>query len=101
MSGPALTLLLSLAAALTGVGLVGLLRRRTLIFQLLAAELMLAGPMLAFIAAGAHHEDAAGQGMAVMILALAASEAAVGLILILRLRHVHGLDDSDRWRRHD
>jgi NADH-quinone oxidoreductase subunit K len=86
---------LAIAAALFGIGLFGVMARRGVLFQLLAMEIMLSGPALAFIVAGAARGDAQGQGMMVLILVLAAAEVAVGLSLYLRLsRHVD-VTDSD------
>jgi len=86
MSAAGYSFLLALSAALFAVGLFGLIARRAILFQLISVEIMLAGPALAFIAAGAQQGSAAGQGMFVLILSLAAAEAAVGLALYLRLR---------------
>jgi NADH-quinone oxidoreductase subunit K len=86
---------LGIAAALFGIGLFGVMARRGLLFQLLSLEIMLAGPALAFIAAGARHGDAQGQGMFVLILAAAAAEVAIGLSLYLRLSHCADVTDSD------
>lgn len=87
--------ILALSVALTAVGLFGLLARRTILFQLLSLEVMLTGPALAFIAAGAHHGVADGQAMFVLVLVIAAAEVAVGLALYLRLRRGTGSSDSD------
>lgn len=95
MSALGLTLTLLLAAALFAVGLFGVLARRGILFQLIALEVMLSGPALAFVAAGAHHGNVGGQGMFVLVLSLAAAEAALGLALYLRIRRAFGDDDSD------
>lgn len=96
---PQLNLLLALSAGLFLVGLFGILARRTILFQLIALEVMLAGPALAFIAAGAHHGAVEGQGMFVMILGLAAAEVALGLSFFLRLRQANQSTDSDAASR--
>ncbi len=95
MSTAAFHALLVVAAALFATGLFGLLSRRTILFQLLSLEMMLTGPALAFVAAGAFHGLAAGQAMFVLILALAAAEVGLGLALYLALRRVTGSGDSD------
>jgi NADH-quinone oxidoreductase subunit K len=84
-----------LAAGLFAVGLFGVLARRGIMFQLIALEVALSGPALAFIAAGAYHGDAGGQGMFILTLTLAAAEVAVGLALLLRIRRIASTDDSD------
>jgi NADH-quinone oxidoreductase subunit K len=95
MSATGLSVILLLAAGLFALGLFGVLARRGILFQLVSVEVMLSGPALAFVAAGAHHGDPGGQGMFVLVLALAASEVALGLALYLRIRRAFGDDDSD------
>ena len=95
MSAVGLTGALLIAAALFALGLFGVLARRGILFQLIALEVMLSGPALAFVAAGAHHGDPGGQAMFVLVLTLAAAEVAIGLALYLRIRRVFGDDDSD------
>ncbi|MGY6410686.1 MAG: NADH-quinone oxidoreductase subunit NuoK [Alkalilacustris sp.] len=90
-----LTASLVLAAGLFAVGLFGLMIRRGILFQIIALEIMLTGPALAFVAAGAHHGDPGGQGMFVFVLVLAASEVALGLALYLRLGRTADVSDSD------
>lgn len=100
MTGPAfLTAALVLATALFATGLFGLMVRRGVLFQIIALEVMLTGPALAFVAAGAHHGDPGGQGMFVFVLVLAASEVALGLALYLRLRRHADVTDSDTITR--
>ncbi len=77
---------LVLAAVLFVIGLLGLLARRNVLFVLMSVEIMLNAAGLAFIAAGSRWGQADGQVMFIFILAVAASEVAVGLALILQLR---------------
>jgi NADH-quinone oxidoreductase subunit K len=63
----------------------GLLVRRDVLFMLIAVEIMLNAAGLAFIVAGSHWGQAAGQVMFMFILAMAAAEVAVGLALILQM----------------
>lgn len=95
MTDATLTIALILAAGLFAVGLFGVLARRAILFQLLSLEVMLSGPALAFVAAGARHDDPAGQAMFVFVLVLAAAEVALGLALYLRLRRGADVADSD------
>jgi NADH-quinone oxidoreductase subunit K len=76
---------LLLAGLLFLIGLVGVLVRRNIIFVLLSLEIMLNAVGLAFVVAGASWQQADGQVMFLFILAMAASEVAIGLALGLRL----------------
>jgi NADH-quinone oxidoreductase subunit K len=76
---------LMLAAALFALGLLGLLVRRNVLFVLMSLEIMLNAAALAFISAGARWAQPDGQIMFVLIVTLAASEAAVGLALVLQV----------------
>ncbi len=82
-----------LAGILFALGVVGLLVRRNLVFVLMSIEIMLNAAGLAFVSAGARWAQADGQVMFIFILAMAASEVAVGLALVLQLyREKQSLD---------
>lgn len=100
---------LIVSAILFCLGLIGLLIRRDLLFILMSIEIMMNSAALAFIVAGSAHAPvlidkvvqgkhllvhaADGQVMYIMIIALAAAEAAIGLALLLQLyRRFHTLD---------
>ncbi len=84
---------LILAGILFCIGLFTLLVRRNVIFMLLALEIMLNACGLAFIVAGAHWGRADGQVMFIFVLAMAATEVAVGLALVLQVHRLfHSLD---------
>jgi len=76
---------LMVASALFAVGLIGVLVRRNLLFQLLSIELMLNAAGMAFVLAGAKWGQADGQVLFIFILVMAAAEVAVGLALLLRI----------------
>jgi NADH-quinone oxidoreductase subunit K len=99
MSETELAALLILSAGIFAVGLFGVLARRDIMFQLIALEVALSGPALAFVAAGAWHADPGGQAMFVLSLTLAAAEVPVGLALLLRIRRTAGTGDSDAVNR--
>ncbi len=86
MTGIPFEHVLALAAALFLLGLIGLLVRRNIVFMLLSVEVMLNATGLAFIAAGARWGQPDGQIMMMFILAMAASEVAVGLALVLKMQ---------------
>lgn len=99
-----LTWYLVLAAALFCLGLYGALARRNAIAILMGIELMLNGVNLNLIAFWRYHlpGSIAGQAFAVIVFAVAASEAAVGLALIIsiyRRRQTVIVEDIDllRW----
>ena len=76
---------LLLASALFALGFVGLIVRRNILFMLMSLEVMMNAAALAFVVAGARWMQPDGQIMFILILTLAASEAAVGLALVLQL----------------
>ena len=89
MGGLAIPLnhVLILAALLFATGLVGLMIRRNVIFILMALEVMLNAAALAFVAAGTAWQQADGQVIFMLILAVAAAEVSVGLGLVLQIQH--------------
>jgi NADH-quinone oxidoreductase subunit K len=86
---------LLLAVLLFALGLTGVLVRRNLVFILMSIEIMLNATGLAFIVAGARWGQADGQIMFLFVLTLAAAEVAIGLALIIRIRHRLSALDSD------
>ena len=90
---------LTLAAVLFALGVAGLLVRRNLLFILMSIEIMLNAAGLAFVTAGARWAQADGQVMFIFILAMAASEVAVGLALVLQLYHQNESLDADAANR--
>lgn len=77
------------------IGIAGLLTRRNLIFMLMSIEIMLNAAGMAFIVAAAKWIQPDGQVMFIFILAMAASEVAVGLALILQVFHKFKTLDAD------
>ena len=86
---------LAVAALLFALGLLGVIVRRNIIFMLMCIEVMMNAAALAFIVAGSRWQAADGQIMFILILTLAASEAAVGLALVLQLYRRHHTLDID------
>ena len=76
---------LALAGVLFVLGLVGVMVRRNILFMLMSVEVMMNAIALAFVVAGSRWQQADGQIMFILILTLAASEAAVGLAIVLQL----------------
>ena len=80
---------LIVAAALFGLGLLGVIIRRNVLIMLMSVELMLNAVNLTLIAFSQARGDALGQGFAFMIIALAAAEAAVGLAIVVAVFRSH------------
>jgi NADH-quinone oxidoreductase subunit K len=75
------------------VGLAGVLIRRNLLFILMSIEIMMNATAMAFVIAGARWVQPDGQIMFILILTLAASEAAIGLAIVIQLyRRYQSLD---------
>lgn len=93
MTGVPLEHGLMVAAALFTIGLAGLMVRRNLMFILMSLEIMLNAAGLAFIVAGTAWAEPDGQVMYLMVITLAAAEAAVALALVLQIyRRFRSLD---------
>lgn len=81
------------AGMLFVVGLAGVLIRRNLLFVLMSIEIMMNATAMAFVVAGARWVQPDGQIMFILILTLAASEAAIGLAIVIQLyRRYQSLD---------
>ncbi len=84
---------LAVAAILFCLGLVGLMVRRNILFMLMSLEIMMNAAGLAFIVAGSRWAQADGQIMFILVITLAAAEAAIGLAILLQLyRRFNTLD---------
>lgn len=102
MTSIPLTHHLLLAAALFGIGLVGVLTRRNVLVLLMSIELMLNAVNLTFIAFSRHTATTDGQVFAFFVIAVAAAEAAVGLAMVLavfRLKHSVFVDELKLLKR--
>jgi len=90
-----LTHYLVLSAILFSVGLAGVLRRKNLLMLFFATEIMLNATNVAFAAISVHLGDLSGQMFALFIIAVAASEVAVGLGLLILIYKKYGTLDLD------
>lgn len=86
---------LLVAALLFACGLYGLLVRRNLVFMLMGIEVMLNASGLAFVLGGARWGSTDGQVMFIFVLAVAATEVAIGLALVLLVHRGLGSVDAD------
>ncbi len=89
--------LMILAALLFALGTLGFLIRRNLIIVFMSIELMLNATNLTFLAAARDRNlDPNGQVYAIIVIALAAVEVAVGLALLISLFRLKvGIDVED------
>lgn len=86
---------LIVSAILFAIGVVGVLTRRNAIILFMCAELMLNAVNLSFVALAKLH-NVTGQVFVVMVMTIAAAEAAVGLAIIISIyRHFGTVDLSN------
>jgi len=80
-----LPLYLAFGVLLFVIGVVGVLTRRNAIIVLMSIELMLNAANLTLISFSHYLQDLRGQIFTLFIIAVAASEAAIGLALVISL----------------
>lgn len=90
-----LTHYLVVSAIIFSIGLMGVLRRRNLLLLFFSTEVMLNAVNIAFAAISHFYNDLTGQMFAFFIIAVAASEVAVGLGLLIILYKKYGSIDLD------
>ena len=78
-----LTHYLVLSIILFCIGLYGVMRRKNLLLLFFSTEIMLNAVNVGFAAISQHYNDMSGQMFAFFIIAVAASEVAVGLGLLV------------------
>lgn len=89
---------LYLAAILFGMGIYGLVTRRTLIGMLISSELILAAASINFMAFNRFTapDPTVGQIFTLFIMAIAAAEAAIGLSIVIAVyRNYKSIDTED------
>ena len=93
---------LTIAAILFTIGVFGIfLNRKNVIIILMSIELILLAVNLNFVAFSAHLNDLAGQVFALLILTVAAAEAAIGLailVIFFRNRGSIAVDDVNMMK---
>jgi len=93
-----------LSTLLFSVGIIGVISRKNLFVIYMSIELMLNAANLALVALGRHFENIDGSVMAMMIIAVAAAEAAiflVAVILLFRKKESVDVDLFNFLRRQD
>ncbi|TLZ74390.1 MAG: NADH-quinone oxidoreductase subunit NuoK [Methanobacteriota archaeon] len=89
---------LLLSAMLFCIGFYGVLARRNGIIVLMSIEIILNASILNFVAFSSYNHDASGQVFALLGIAVAAAEAAVGLAVFLSIYQTHGTIELDKIR---
>jgi len=74
---------LILSTVLFAIGLIGVMRRKNLLMLFFATEILLNAVNISFAAISSYYGDLTGQMFAFFVIAIAASEVAVGLGLLV------------------
>ena len=80
------------------IGALGVLVRRNIIVILLCVEIMLNAANLSFVTFSKMHGDIGGQVISLLVIAIAASEVAVGLAIAVILFKRRGILDPNEMR---
>ncbi len=96
MSGPGIAAYLIVSVILFGIGTFGVLVRRSPLIVLLALEIMLNAGNLALLAFSRQVGGEDGQIFALAVMVVAASEAVVGLGLIVAMTRLRADLDVDK-----
>lgn len=83
------------SAILFVIGACGVLTRRNIIIILLSIEIMLNAANLSFVAFSSIRNDLGGQVISLFVIAIAASEVAVGLAIAILLFRNQGILDPN------
>ncbi len=87
---------LALSAALFALGVIGVLTRKNAIIVFMCIELMLNAVNLTLVTFSRMHDNAAGTMLVFFVMCVAASEAVVGLAIIIALfRNQQDIDIND------
>jgi NADH-quinone oxidoreductase subunit K len=87
---------LVLSTILFSIGLIGVMKRKNLLLLFFATEIMLNSVNIAFAAISHYYADLTGQMFAFFVIAIAASEVAVGLGLLILWHKRHSSIDLDQ-----
>lgn len=86
---------LVLSTILFAIGLIGVMRRKNLLLLFFATEILLNSVNIAFAAISHYYGDLTGQLFVFFVIAIAASEVAVGLGLLIVWHKRHNNIDLD------
>jgi NADH-quinone oxidoreductase subunit K len=90
-----LTHYLVLSGILFSIGIVGVLRRKNLLMLFFSTEILLNAVNIGFVAVSKYYGDLSGQIFSLFVIAIAASEVAVGLGLLVLWYKRSGSIDLD------
>jgi len=90
---------LALSSILFAIGLLGAIRRKNLLMLFFATEIMLNAVNIGMAAISKFHHDLTGQMFAFFIIAIAASEVAIGLGLLILWFKRHNTLDLDSLQK--
>ncbi len=94
-----LTHYLVVSAILFTIGMVGVIRRKNLLLLFFSTEILLNAVNIGFVAVAKFYDDLTGQMFAFFIIAVAASEVAVGLGLLILWYRRNGTIDLDSMQK--
>ncbi|MFH0901402.1 MAG: NADH-quinone oxidoreductase subunit NuoK [Pseudomonadota bacterium] len=87
---------LILAALLFAIGVIGVLMRRSVLIVLMSIELMMNAANLTILAFARQWHDINGHALAMLVIAVAAAEAAIGLAIVVRVFRILRHSEVDR-----
>jgi NADH-quinone oxidoreductase subunit K len=90
---------LILGAALFALGAVCAITRRSMVLVLVGLEFMLTAACIVFVGAALAHGNLDGQAAVIIVMGLAAAEAALGLALLIHIRRGGGSVNPDAAAR--
>jgi NADH-quinone oxidoreductase subunit K len=89
---------LLLAAILFSLGMVGVVTRRNVLTVFMSIELMLNAANLTFLSFARVNADVSGHAIALLVMAVAAAEAAIGLAIVIAVFRSRGTTQIDEVR---
>ncbi len=87
----------ALAGLIFALGLACVVAQRNLIMVLIGIEVMMNGSAVAFLGAALRWQQMEGHVFVLFIIAVAAAEASVGLVLVVQAYRRTGSIDPDRY----
>ncbi|MEW6664372.1 MAG: NADH-quinone oxidoreductase subunit NuoK [Thermodesulfobacteriota bacterium] len=89
---------LALAAVVFSLGLACVLTRRNLIMTLIGVEILMNAAAIAFVGSALYRHSLEGQAFVLFLIAVAAAEVSVGLVLAVGAWRHSGTVDPDEYR---